>query len=84
MILDSAIQGKGYGSELVNLAKTENSQLNGWVIDHDLDQKVNGEPYSSPIQFYMKNDFKIAVDSRLENDKISAVQISWHLDSEST
>jgi GNAT superfamily N-acetyltransferase len=78
MILSASIQGKGYGTELLNLAKQENEQLQGWVIDHGRAIKANGDPYSSPLQFYLKNDFRIKTESRLELEKISAVQIAWN------
>ncbi len=58
MILDAAIQGKGYGGELLDLAKQENKVLNGWVIDHENDLKANGEPYGSPLQFYINSEFR--------------------------
>jgi len=77
MILSNSIQGQGYGTELLNLAKQKHEHLLGWVIDHDLAIKANGEPYRSPLQFYVKNGFKVKSNARLELEKISAVQISW-------
>ena len=77
IILDSEEQGKGYGSIVLNLAKENNHELNAWVIDHENDKKQNGEPYRSPLNFYVKNAFEVLPEVRLEVDKISAVKIRW-------
>lgn len=77
MILNSELQGKGFGTKLLNEAKRKENELNGWVIDHNYDIKQNGEFYQSPIKFYEKNEFKIINGIRLELDMISAVKIKW-------
>ena len=77
IILDSKIHGKGYGTKLLNLAKQKENESNGWVIDHNKDQKRNGEFYNSPLDFYLKNGFEKISKDRLESDKISAVKIRW-------
>lgn len=77
ILLDSTIQGQGFGTELLNLAKEKESELNGWVIDHNYDKKQNGEFYKSPLDFYLKNGFEKLSDKRLELDKLSAVKIKW-------
>lgn len=77
MILDSSIHGKGIGSKLLEMAKKRNLQLNGWVIDHKLNLKANGSIYRSPLEFYMKNEFQLYPEVRLELPLISAVKISW-------
>ena len=77
MILNSELQGKGFGTKLLNEAKRKENELNGWVIDHNNDVKQNGEFYQSPIKFYEKNEFKIINRIRLELDMISAVKIKW-------
>ncbi len=77
IILDSSLQGKGTGTQLLNRAKENHKELNGWVIDHNNDKKMNGETYLSPLEFYTKNDFKIVPSNRLELETISAVQITW-------
>lgn len=77
MILSFDYQRRSIGSELLKLAKTRNSILNGWVIDHDYDEKQNGEFYKSPLEFYLKNGFEIISESRLESSQISAVRIKW-------
>ena len=66
ILLNSNIQGKGYGTQLINLAKKEESELNGWVIEHDNDLKQNGEKYKSPLGFYLKNGFEVISEDRLE------------------
>ncbi|MCG8576842.1 MAG: GNAT family N-acetyltransferase [Flavobacteriales bacterium] len=77
LILNSDIQGKGYGSQIMDRIKSSERELNGWVIDHNNDLKSNGERYQSPLEFYTKNGFDIISDVRLELDKISAVKIKW-------
>ncbi|MCB0473527.1 MAG: hypothetical protein KDC56_10755, partial [Flavobacteriaceae bacterium] len=57
--------------------KEKETELNGWVIDHDNDYKINGELYKSPLNFYLKNGFQKSSDRRLELEKISAVKIKW-------
>jgi len=77
IILDSKIQGKGNGSLLINELKKNNTVLNGWVTDHENEVKRNNEVYKSPMSFYLKNDFTILTETRLENEKMSAVKINW-------
>lgn len=77
IILDNSLHGKGWGSKLLALAKQKENELNGWFIDHNNDQKKNGTFYQSPLNFYLKNDFKIVSEKRLELEKISAVKINW-------
>ncbi|MBT8296336.1 MAG: hypothetical protein KJO51_07955 [Gramella sp.] len=76
-ILNSEIQGKNYGTQIIEIAKVDNSELNGWVIESNDYFKANGDPYRSPIQFYKKNGFKILENKELNNDKIKAIQIQW-------
>ncbi|RKR10244.1 hypothetical protein C8C83_1917 [Flavobacterium sp. 90] len=77
IILDSQIQGKGNGSLLMNEIKIKNNSLNGWVIDHENEVKQNGNFYKSPMPFYIKNGFAIITETRIENEKMSAVKINW-------
>ena len=77
IILDSKIQGNGFGTKMLNLAKENEIELNGWVIDHNRDKKRNGKVYKSPLDFYLKNGFKKISEIRLELDKISAIKIKW-------
>ncbi|MBI1182709.1 N-acetyltransferase [bacterium] len=77
IILDAGVQGRGFGTKLLDLARQYTNDLNGWVIDHNHYQKKNGEYYQSPLAFYLKNGFKVLADVRLETDNISAVKIHW-------
>ena len=77
IILDSKFHGKGLGTKILNLAKENESELNGWVIDNHNDRKKNGELYKSPLSFYLKNGFEKLDKERLELEKISAVKIKW-------
>lgn len=77
IILDHQIQGKGNGSLLINEIKKNNIILNGWVVDHENEVKQNGDFYKSPMPFYIKNGFAIIAETRIENEKMSAVKINW-------
>jgi GNAT superfamily N-acetyltransferase len=77
IIIDSKMQGKGFGTILLDELKKNNPVLNGWVTDHQNDVKRNKEYYLSPLGFYTKQGFIINENIRLENDKISAVKIRW-------
>lgn len=77
MILSGRIQGKGYGTQLLDLAKSKKGQLNGWVTDHNDDYKLNGDVYRSPVDFYLKNGFQLLPEERFESAKLSAVKMVW-------
>lgn len=77
IIVNSKIQGKGFGTLLLNELKKDNSVLSGWATDHNNDVKKNNEPYLSPLEFYTKNGFVVQQNTRIENEKISAVKIRW-------
>lgn len=77
IILSENIHGKGWGTKILNELKQNKNELNGWVIDHSNDRKLNGSFYKSPLEFYLKNDFEILSDIRLELEIMSAVKIKW-------
>ena len=77
IIISSELHGQGIGTKLLDLLKYDESNLNGWVIDHNLDKKLDGNTYRSPLEFYVKNDFEILKDIRLDIDIMSAVKINW-------
>jgi len=77
IIINSTVHGKGYGTAILNEIKKEEQHLVGWVIDHERDSKVNGNRYRSPLAFYIKNQFNILYNSRIESPTISAVKIIW-------
>jgi GNAT superfamily N-acetyltransferase len=77
MIIDGAYQRQGLGHLLLNLIKDKEHKLNGWVIDHPNDVKRNGDPYPSPLAFYIRNGFTAHPETRMEDEKISAVKIEW-------
>jgi GNAT superfamily N-acetyltransferase len=79
IIVDSAMQGKGYGKLLLDTLKSKGHPLNGWVVDHDRDIRQNGKPYRSPLGFYLKHGFTTRPEVRLELEKLSAVKIEWEV-----
>ncbi|MBF4515337.1 hypothetical protein IRZ71_03250 [Flavobacterium sp. ANB] len=78
IMLNKQFQGKGNGSLLLQKLKKNNSNLSGWVIDHENDIKQNKEQYKSPLLFYIINGFNVLSEIRIENEKISAVKIIWN------
>lgn len=79
IIINSKIQNKGFGTQLLQHLKSIETQLSGWVIDHSNDSKLNGTTYLSPLSFYLKNDFTVCNEIRIESEKITAVKIVWNL-----
>lgn len=77
IILSGNIHGEGWGTKMLNELKQNKTELNGWVIDHNNDKKINGKFYKSPLEFYLKNEFKVLSDIRLELEMMSAVKIKW-------
>jgi GNAT superfamily N-acetyltransferase len=77
VILSGAVQGQGWGRKMLEALKQSEKELNGWVIDHNNERKINGQSYTSPLKFYEKLGFEVVKDVRLELDKISAVKIRW-------
>lgn len=77
IILSENLHGKGWGRKVLNELKQNKNELNGWVIDHNNDRKINGEFYKSPLEFYIKNEFEVLSDIRLELEIMSAVKIKW-------
>ncbi len=77
IIIDSSAHGKGIGTSLLNRLKEDEKVLNGWATDHDNYRLRNGAPYPSPVAFYLKNDFVVCPETRLDIDILSAVKIRW-------
>jgi hypothetical protein len=75
--IDQKVQGQGKGSLLLNKLKEQSNLPNGWVIDHNNDRKRNDDLYQSPLQFYIKNDFQIYPELRLEIPALYSLKISW-------
>jgi hypothetical protein len=78
IIISEDYQEKGLGTFLLNQIKWNETILNGWVIDSNKYFKSDGTPYVSPLSFYIKNNFKVLRDIRLEIPQMSAVKIRWH------
>jgi Acetyltransferase (GNAT) domain len=75
--LNKTAQGQGWGRKMIDILKQNEPVLNGWVVDHNYDEKADGSMYLSPVQFYKKCGFQILSQQRLEKDQISAVKIKW-------
>lgn len=77
ILMPPSMQGKGYGSILLEELTENVDTISAWVVDHDLVVKTDGTPYRSPVQFYVKNGFELQEGVRLEIDTISAVKLIW-------
>lgn len=77
IIVDHSFQKQEIGSRLLTNMKAQHTILNGWVTDHNLYCKKDGEAYISPMNFYLGNNFIICSEVRLETEKLSAVKIKW-------
>lgn len=75
IILDNQTQGKGYGRLMLNRLSKDYETLNGWVVDHTSYVKKDGSPYLPPLEFYLKNGFRVIPELRMENEQTSAVKI---------
>ncbi|MEM7162223.1 MAG: GNAT family N-acetyltransferase [Bacteroidota bacterium] len=77
LILDTKVQNKGLGTRFLKLAQQKEKALNAWVIQDDKYQKLDGDNYRSPLNFYLENGFKMIPENKLEGGKIAAVKIKW-------
>ena len=68
------LHGKGCVRKVLNELKQHENKLNGWIIDHNNDRKLNGNFYKSRLEFYVKNDFEVLSEIRLELKIMSAVK----------
>ncbi|MFM2387898.1 MAG: hypothetical protein RL660_2655 [Bacteroidota bacterium] len=77
IIVAEAFQGKGFGTALLKHMCSFETTLNGWVTDTDKFLKLNKQTYKSPLAFYLKHNFVLVPDVRLETEVLSAVKIVW-------
>jgi hypothetical protein len=79
MLIDSSIQGRYYGSTLLNRLKNygDAGKLSAWAVDHDRHTRADGMAYRSPLGFYLKNGFTVIPEVRHDSEKMSAVKIEW-------
>jgi GNAT superfamily N-acetyltransferase len=77
IIVKNEYQGKGLGKLLIDRLKDDLLEFYGWVINHHNDLKQNGEFYSSPIEFYLKNGFEVLNEQRIDSEMLKAVKIRW-------
>ena len=77
MLLNPSLQGKGWGSKFLALAKERTVELHGWVSDSNLEIKRNGEKYLSPVGFYVKNGFEVRPAIRVMKKNINGIRVSW-------
>jgi len=79
LILDSSIHGRGYGVKMMNYAKSNNLELNGWVIERENLFTRSGKKYKSPMQFYATLGFEKIPIKRMLRSNLEARQINWRL-----
>jgi GNAT superfamily N-acetyltransferase len=77
ILVDEIYKGKGLGGQLIDELKKACPSFYGWVIDHSNDLKNDGSIYRSPLPFYVKLQFQVLNNQRLETPIISAVKVKW-------
>ncbi len=77
MIVSPELQGKGIGSRLLYLGKAFSEELNGWTVYDTAYKKANGQPYRSPVEFYIKNGFQIHPEIVWETPVMNSIKITW-------
>ncbi|MEZ4899634.1 MAG: hypothetical protein R2806_22505 [Saprospiraceae bacterium] len=78
ILLDASLQGQGWGTRILDLAKKRNATLHGWVIPDDLELKQIGEVYKSPLGFYVRNDFTVHPEIQSIKKDTLSIKISWY------
>jgi GNAT superfamily N-acetyltransferase len=82
LLVQNEFQGTGLGSLLLEKMMESETQLSGWITDHDRSLKQTGEVYPSPMGFYLKHGFIAHPGIRLETDSLSALKMVWTRKSE--
>ena len=77
IIVSKEYQEKGLGKILLDHLKAIHDEFFGWVIDHNNDLKSEGENYTSPLPFYLKQGFEIIANQRIDTEMIQAVLVGW-------
>lgn len=77
MLIDRTLQGWGWGSRFLDLAKQRNNELNGWVVPNNEETKSDGGTYQSPVAFYLKNGFWILNNSEQDKNGITGIKLRW-------
>lgn len=77
MIVDTELQGKGYGRALLTKGKEYNVALSGWVVINSTYLRKDGKPYQSPLEFYKKMGFQVFPEVRLKSDVLETIKIKW-------
>ncbi|MCB9251316.1 MAG: GNAT family N-acetyltransferase [Flavobacteriales bacterium] len=75
LVVAKNAQGKGLGTLLLNFLKNDLEDYSGWVVHHNNYLKLSGEPYRSPLNFYLKNGFEVEHNSESKSDLLHAVKV---------
>ncbi|WP_311561311.1 N-acetyltransferase [Prevotella bivia] len=77
IILSPTIQKKGIGRAMLKFLITKEKPLNAWVIDQDRYMKSNGQPYLSPLSFYLKLGCEVSKEEVSKSGNFSVVRIKF-------
>lgn len=77
VILDKSIQRQGFGSQLIETAKSRADNLNGWVVTQSGLPLKDGRVYLEPFEFYQKHGFTINHDISWPVVACPTAKISW-------
>lgn len=76
IILSQTIQKKGIGRAILKHLVSEEKHLSAWVIDNDRYIKSNGQPYLSPLSFYLKLGCEVSKKEASKSGDLSVVRIN--------
>jgi hypothetical protein len=77
IIISRQNQGIGIGTQLMELLPRD-EQVNGWVVTDKNQVLADGQSYKTPVDFYVKMDFKLEEDVTLIKDGIKSTRIVRH------
>jgi hypothetical protein len=67
---------KGIGRAILKHLVSEEKHLSAWVIDNDRYIKSNGQPYLSPLSFYLKLGCEVSKKEASKSGDLSVVRIN--------
>lgn len=75
IIINRRFQGRGIGVALLDAAFEIDDELNGWVVPDNSLTRIDGEPYKSPLGFYLKYGFNVVEGETFAKYDIETVKI---------
>ena len=67
----------GIGSTLLDKAKELVDELYGVLVPIDIYERKDGKHYQSPLNFYLKNGFRLTGRKFIEYENVELAEIKW-------